>query len=334
MMKLWSDPLAPAVRKSIPTKCCSLEHIARARKTCEQLDMPFYLHDCSDRFKESVVDPFLAAYEKGDTPNPCVACNRFLKFGELLKLMKDLQCEKIATGHYARVAETENHIVLKQAVDEEKDQSYYLSLLTQEQLRSVLFPLGNLQKQEVFTLAKRFGVQLGEHYRESQDLCFFPEDKPEAFLKRYLPPSKEGPIEDEHGTVLGTHQGLPYSTIGQRRLGFGGQRIPLYVQRKDAPRNALIVATDGRDKSSFVIIDPPQWVSGSAPTTSEFEVRVHSLGHRHAGVLAQEEASWIFRFQRPVRGASPGQVLVLYNGDEVLGGARITGHTPATSTVA
>ena len=189
MMKLWVDPLAPEVRRAIPSKCCSVEHINRARAVCKDLDIPFYVLNIEEEFKREVVDPFLKNYEEGKTPNPCIECNRNIKFGTLLKKMEEFGCEKLATGHYARVAEEKQsdgsvRYLLLEAEDATKDQSYYLYGLSQEQLSKVMFPLGGLQKSETYALAEHFNVPMTDHYHESQDLCFFPEKDPSAFLSR------------------------------------------------------------------------------------------------------------------------------------------------------
>src|SRR3989338_4874651 len=177
---LWSDPLAPALAQILPSKCCNTQTAARTRQVADTLRIPLHIVDLEEEFKRSVVDPFLDGYKNGLTPNPCIRCNREIKFGKLLELANQFGCEKMATGHYARIAVEqvsggeERHVLLE-AVDAAKDQSYYLYGLTQEQLSRVLFPLGGMQKKEVYALAKHFGVPFDSAYRESQDLCFFPE---------------------------------------------------------------------------------------------------------------------------------------------------------------
>lgn len=324
MMKLWMDPLAPEVRRSIPTKCCSVEHIQRARNVCNDLGIPFYLVNLEDEFKEYVVDPFLESYAKGGTPNPCIACNRYIKFGMLLKKAAELGCDKIATGHYARISQDETGTChLLQAADAEKDQSYYLYGLDQAALQKILFPLGEMMKSDVYALAKKYAISIPETYRESQDLCFFPEKEPSAFLERYIPDIQPGDIVDEAGTVVGKHKGLPFYTIGQRKgLGIGGLQIPLHVQRKDPTTNTIYVAQDGADTESELFVDDMRWVA-DAPETSNLQVRISSLGRMHSGKLDTSGDSSRFTFSKPVRGIANDQAIVFYQGDEVLGGGRI-----------
>lgn len=338
MMKLWVDPLAPEVRRAIPSKCCSVEHIARARKVCEDLDIPFYLINLEDEFKEKVVDPFLADYARGDTPNPCIECNRTIKFGKLIEKADELGCEMIATGHYARKESKESKedkedkeynalhtFRLLEAVDTTKDQSYYLYALDQETLKRVIFPLGDKLKSDVYELAKDFSVPYTESYHESQDLCFYPEKDPHAFLGRHLTNIQEGDIITDEGEKVGTHKGLPYYTIGQRKgLGIGGLQIPLHVKRKDTQSNTLVVAEEGKDKSDQLHLTDLRWVAWQ-PEGTEFicEARVSSLGNKYKGTLSFEGSSGTFQFTEPVRGIAAGQALVLYDEEQILGGGRI-----------
>lgn len=326
---LWSDPLAPSLAEILPSKCCNAQTAYRTKQTADTLGIPLHIVDLENEFKEHVVDPFLDGYRKGLTPNPCIRCNREIKFGKLLELADRFGCEKLATGHYARVAEetlpdgTVRRVLLE-AVDARKDQSYYLYGLSQEQLARVLFPLGAMQKQEVFALAKHFGVPFDEEYRESQDLCFFPEKKPEEFLKRYLADALvPGPIVRRDGTVVGTHRGLPLYTIGQRRgLGIGGLAIPLEVVSKNPETNALVVDEQKKTLVPSVSLHDMRWVSWK-PAAGEdvaFECRVRSLSERKHGVLRYEGSVGEFRFDASQPPFAPGQSLVLYRGQEVVGG--------------
>lgn len=326
---LWIDPLAPAIAQILPTKCCTTQNIARAGKTAKALGIPLHIVDLESEFKESVVDSFLAAHRRGLTPNPCIECNRTIKFGKLLTLCRELGCNMLATGHYARTATEKlsdgtERITLLEATDKRKDQSYYLYGLTQEQLRMTLFPLGTMLKTDVYQLAKRFGVPYSDSYRESQDLCFFPEKTPEKFLKRYLQKNiAPGPILRRDGTEVGTHEGLPLYTLGQRRgLGIGGLTIPLEVVEKDVEGNRLIVADRGMESHSEIRLTDLRFVSWMPPeeTPSSFECRTRSLSRRKSGQLTLQKSSAIFRFDTPEGRMSPGQSLVLYRGEEVVGG--------------
>lgn len=330
---LWTDPLAPPLAQVLPSKCCNAQTVARANQVAKDLGIDLHILDLEKTFKEEVVDPFIDGYRKGSTPNPCIECNRNVKFGALLKLMKDLGCEKLATGHYARVAEERNtdgtvrHILLE-ANDLSKDQSYYLYGLNQQQLSQVLFPLGAMQKSEVFELAKQYGIPYDEtSYRESQDLCFFPEKEPEEFLKRYITDAKPGNIKLEDETVVGEHKGIPFYTIGQRKgLGIGGLKIPLYVTKKETDSNTVYVAPKGADLKSELTAKDLKWVAWKPPVNQDIamEARIHSHGRKVQGTLSHNDKTMVFRFNKGLRGIADGQSIVLYKGKEVVGGGVIT----------
>jgi tRNA-specific 2-thiouridylase len=326
---LWTDPLAPALSQVLPSKCCSTQNISRAAAVAKKLDIPLHILDLEKEFKETVVDPFLASHLKGLTPNPCIGCNRTIKFGKLLTMAKELGCDGLATGHYARtafeaMADGSKRTLLLEAIDQSKDQSYYLYGLTQEQLASVFFPLGNMLKSQVYALAQHFQIPLPETYKESQDLCFFPEKTPKAFLRRYLGESlKPGDIVRRDGTILGTHIGLPLYTIGQRRgLGIGGLHIPLEVVEKNIESNQLIVSDKGSENSQSIKIHDLHFISWTPEdnTPNTFDYRVRSLSTRKSGILTKYNttADFLF-FSRSPRQAA-GQSLVLYRGDEIVGG--------------
>ncbi len=326
---LWSDPLAPSIAQILPSKCCNTQTASRARMTAETLDIPYHIVDLENDFREHVVDPFLDGYRNGITPNPCIRCNREIKFGKLLALAKEYECDKMATGHYARVATeqmpdgTERRLLLE-AVDANKDQSYYLYGLTQEQLGNVVFPLGGMLKSDVYALAKKYDVPYDEEYRESQDLCFFPEKHPEEFLKRYLADAiTPGNIVRRDGTVVGSHKGLPLYTVGQRRgLGVGGLKIPLEVVAKSANSNELIVAEKGSELIDHVELSDIRFVSWQPKENEEveFDCRVRSLSAKLRGTLSFSGNRGVFRFKDVQSPVAPGQSLVLLRGEEVVGG--------------
>ncbi len=326
---LWSDPLAPALAQVLPSKCCNPQTAARTQSIAKTLGIPLHIVDLEADFKREVVDPFLVSYREGKTPNPCIRCNRTIKFGRLLALMREFGCERLATGHYARVArermpDGSERAVLLEAVDDRKDQSYYLYGLMQEQLSSVLFPLGGMWKSDVYALAESFGVPFDRHYRESQDLCFFPEKSPEEFLKRHLADALHpGPIVRRDGTVVGTHEGLPLYTPGQRRgLKVGGLRVPLEVVAKDIASNRLIVADKDAERTGEVTLTDLHWISWVPPEGEDarFECRVRSLSARLPGTLTFHGTEGRFRFEDAQPPLAPGQSLVLYRGQEVVGG--------------
>ena len=252
-----------------------------------------------------------------------------MKFGRLLELARELGCDKLETGHYARtalerLADGGERTILLEAEDGAKDQSYYLYGLTQEQLSSVLFPLGSMRKDDVYGLAAAFGVPFDRHYRESQDLCFFPEKTPQAFLKRHLGDSlRPGDIVRRDGRVVGTHQGIGLYTVGQRRgLGIGGLRIPLEVVAKDAESNRLIVEERGVERVRSVRLHDVRWISWSPNRSEEveFDCRLRSLSARLPGRYREDPDGSIFTFHDPQPPQAAGQSLVFYRGAEVMGG--------------
>ncbi len=330
---LWSDPLAPAMAQILPSKCCNAQTAARTKYVADSLSIPFHVIDLEQEFKQNVVDPYLDGHRKGLTPNPCIGCNRTIKFGKLLQLAQEFGCEKLATGHYTRVARerlndgTERHLLLE-AIDAEKDQSYYLYGLTQGALAKVLFPLGTMRKEEVFALAKHYGVPFDDYYRESQDLCFFPEKSPQEFLKRHLGTDLQaGEIVRRDGTVVGHHDGLPLYTVGQRRgLGIGGLKVPLEVVSKDTQHNRLIVAEKESETLSSVSLTDLHWVSWNPEPSiqTSFEYRTRSLSQRKHGTLKYEGTEGTFTFGGPEHPQAYGQSLVLYRGEEIVGGGVMT----------
>lgn len=328
---LWTDPLAPAIAQILPSKCCNAQTASRTKYVADSLNIPLHILDLEDEFKRGVVDPFLEGYREGKTPNPCIGCNRNIKFGRLLELMHELGCDKLATGHYARVVKeelsdgTDRHLLLE-AVDQTKDQSYYLYGLDQSQLSKVLFPLGGMQKSDVFAFANEFGVPYDEQYKESQDLCFFPEKTPTDFLSRHLSDAiTPGVIQRRDGTVVGTHKGLPLYTIGQRRgLGIGGLSIPLEVVEKRPEENTLVVAEQGSEQVDSIRLHSVRFVSWQPEQEESFECRVRSLSPRLRGTLRRiRDDQAEFSFESPVSPLAEGQSLVLYRGDEVVGGGVI-----------
>jgi tRNA-specific 2-thiouridylase len=240
MMRLWAE-LNPGEEST--NKCCSLESVHDARRVADQLGIPFYLINVEETFKAQVVDFFIAGYSAGQTPNPCLACNKHIRFDYLLNYARRLGADYLATGHYARLRHLPDGTVhLLKAVDDSKDQSYVLSVMGQAQLRDVLFPVGDYPKREVRAMAAARGLPIASKH-DSMDLCFIADDNHRRFLQDWAATAmRPGPIVDRAGRVYGEHQGLPGYTIGQRKgLGIGGTREPLFVVELDAARNALVV---------------------------------------------------------------------------------------------
>ena len=291
------------------------------------LNMPFYSYDMREEFKSSVIDDFVKEYSEGRTPNPCIVCNRTMKFGALLGKATSLGCEKIVTGHYARVLKDPETglYTLKKGLDESKDQSYVLYHLSQEQLSRLLLPLGNLTKAQVRELAAKAGF-VNAQRPESQDICFVPEGKYAEKIYEYsgkdFPP---GDFVDLDGNVIGTHKGIIHYTIGQhKRLGqaFG---VPRYVCSIDAAGNRIALGGADDVFSSEARIKDCSWISG-APPQEEIECKVrlrYKQKEQLATVRSSGENECIVIFHEPQRAVTPGQAAVFYDEDTVLGGGTI-----------
>lgn len=335
-LRFWNDPLAPCFagkNRFLQNKCCTAEAALDARRVADALKIPFYVMDVAAGFKKAVVDYFLKTYEAGLTPNPCVECNRKIKFGELLSRAVALKADYLATGHYARVAKRAGEYCLFAARDKEKDQSYFLYRLNQRQLKHVLFPLGGFLKSEVRQLAKRFNLPAVIEKKESQGLCFFPEATPSAFLERHLDKVcfKPGPIISVDGRELGVHKGLVLYTVGQRHgLGVGGikgegEGEGWYVIGFNRAKNALLV---GRKKDAFrdfLECGDLHFIDGKPNLGPEFSAGVR-IRHRapiikaHIKIVGEKA---VIKCAKPLFAVSPGQAAVFYRGSRILGGGVI-----------
>ena len=331
-LRFWHEDSVPpnSAQKMPQNKCCDITATQTALQVAKKLNIPFHILNARNAFYRAVVQPFLAAYQVGDTPNPCIACNRQIKFGFFLDTMRELGCDAVATGHYVRNeynAATEEY-ELSMGVDSEKDQSYFLYHLSQEKLAHIVFPLGHMTKPEVRVEAGRMGLFAVQRSKESQGVCFFPEETPAGFLRRNLPPGqvRAGPIVTTTGKQIGTHAGLPLYTRGQRRgVGAGGLPVPHFVVGTDVARNALIIGTEDALRATRVTARDPVWVSGVAPAVGDMvQVRIR---YRMAPVAATireiAEDSVVVDCHMPVRAVTSGQAMVLYDSMRVLGGATI-----------
>ena len=303
----------------------SEKDIADARKACEALGMQHFVADLSDAFARCVVAPFIEAYERGETPNPCVDCNKAIKFGALLDFAKNAGFDLLATGHYARVEASGGRFLLRRAADSTKDQTYMLYSLSQDVLSRVRFPLGDLKKTEVREIAASLGLAAAAR-GDSQDICFLPEGDYAAFIEKN---SKNTPKKGEFrwcdGTVLGTHEGIIRYTVGQRKgLGIAMGR-PVFVLSKSAADNAVVL---GDEKDLFtrrvrvrdINFIPFDTLSGSMHLTAKARYRQSAEPARVEQIGADEI---LVEFEKPQRAISPGQSLVLYDGDYVVGGGKI-----------
>jgi len=295
-----------------------------AQKAAEELGVPIHHVDFSREFGELVLAPFVAAYAAGRTPSPCPLCNRVMKTTLLFQRALQFGCEKLATGHYARVEQAGDEWVLRQAVDRSKDQSYFLFMLTQQILERTLFPLGALSKATVREIAGQEGLSVGLS-AESQELCFIPDGDYRQFLRKHGVQERPGPIVDSSGKVLGRHSGIDVYTVGQRRrLGICGRK-PLYVIRIDPDNDTVVVGTKEQTYSSGFRMTGVNFVRPAHPVSGEeFSVKVRSTARpmpcRVAGVTSD---ALEITFRDPQSAVAPGQAAVLYSGDRLAGGGWI-----------
>ena len=305
--------------------CCSLEDVEDARSVAYRLGMPYYVFNFTREFQEQVVSRFVQAYEMGITPNPCIDCNRCMKFEKLYQRAMILGCRYLVTGHYARIEYDGSRYLLKKAADPGKDQSYVLYSMTQEQLAHILLPLGELRKAQVRQIAAENGFCNAEK-ADSQDICFVPDGDYAGFIERYRGrPSPEGNFLDSSGAVIGQHRGVVHYTVGQRRgLGLSLGK-PMYVTSIDAEKNTVTLGENRELYSSTVIAENFHWISGSIPDrplrcTAKLRYR---QPEQDAVAIPMEDGTIRILFDKPQRAATPGQAAVLYSGDIVLGGGTI-----------
>ena len=307
--------------------CCSLEDSKDARSVAYKLGIPFYVFNFTDDFREKVIGKFIDVYQKGATPNPCIDCNRYLKFDKLLKRALELEHDYVATGHYARneFDESSGRFLLKKGVDEAKDQSYVLYMLTQFQLAHTLFPLGKLRKTEVRTIAGELGfVNAKKH--DSQDICFVPDGDYASFIEKSLDKTfPYGDFVDRDGNVLGTHKGIIRYTIGQRR-GLGlSLKAPLYVLEKDPENNRVVLAPEEYLFSKSLYASDINLIAAEKlerPLRVKAKVR-YKQGEQWATAEQTDDNRLHVEFDFPQRAFARGQAVVLYDGDVVVGGGTI-----------
>jgi len=318
---------APGTLRTGSRGCCSKEDAGDARRVADILDIPFYVWDFADRFKEEVIDDFVESYARGETPNPCVKCNETIKFSALSARALALGFDAVATGHYARLADGR----LRRAVDIDKDQSYVLGVLTAEQLAHALFPIGDTAKPEIRAEAADRGLAVADK-PDSHDICFIPSGDTRAFLGAHIG-VRRGAVVDAAGAVLAEHDGVHGFTIGQRKgLGIGGpgpDGQPRYVTGIDAQTGVVRVGpAEDLDVSTLTGLDPV-FTSGAplrGPVEGVVQVRAH--GGLAEAVVELRDGELVADLRTPLRGVAPGQTMVLYRpdpaGDEVLASATVT----------
>jgi tRNA-uridine 2-sulfurtransferase len=321
---------APGTLRTGSRGCCSKEDAGDARRVADVLEIPFYVWDFADKFKEDVIDDFVSSYARGETPNPCVRCNERIKFSALAARALALGFDAVATGHYARLSGGR----LRRAVDKDKDQSYVLAVLTASQLRHSAFPIGDTPKSQIRAEAASRGLAVADK-PDSHDICFIPSGDTQAFLGARIG-VRRGSVIDQDGAVLATHDGVHGFTVGQRKgLGIAGpgpDGRPRYVTSIDAESGTVMVGSATDLDVSRLTGQQPVFTAGvvpAGPVECAVQVRAHGEAVDAVAELAGDEL--VVRLRTPLRGVAVGQTLVLYrpdaDGDEVLGSATITGSS-------
>lgn len=322
MLRLWSEP-----GKEDTNRCCTPDSMAQARRVAGILDIPFYVIDAKDVFRETVVEYFLSGYAHGETPNPCLVCNQKIRWTFLLNHALALGAEFMATGHYVRIRDSGNgNRELLRAVDHSKDQSYVLHVLKQEQLKHALFPVGDYPKPEIRAIAEKFGLPTASR-KDSQDLCFLAGEDYRNFLQRNTPEIlTAGEIVTADGKVIGQHTGLANYTIGQRKGLNVQSAVPLFVISKSAENNSLIVGIQEELGTTELNVRDVNWMNGEIPNESfRADVKIrYTAKEVPALVIPVGENQTQVRFDTPVRDATAGQAAVFYQDDVLIGGGIIT----------
>lgn len=307
--------------------CCSLKDAEDARQVCLGIGIPHFVYNFTRTFNADVIDRFCRGYLSGQTPNPCIDCNRYVKFAALQQRRHELGYDYVATGHYARISRNDNtgRYELKRGLDANKDQSYVLFHLDQDTLAHMLFPLGELTKPQVRSLAEEHGF-LNAHKAESQDICFVPDGDYASFIEARTGATFEpGPIVNREGRVLGTHAGLIHYTVGQRKgIGVAASE-PLYVFAKNAKRNELVVDTDANTLCTSIEVRDVNFIAReSLPQPERFTVKAHYRQTARAAQVEQIGPTDIrITFEAPQRACAPGQAAVVYDDETVICGGTI-----------
>lgn len=327
-MKTWDYESSGCVGKE--TGCCSIDSIHDARATAVKFGFPHYVLDLRDSFEKKVINNFVEEYLAGRTPNPCVMCNKYIKWEDLLSRADQLGCKYIATGHYANVLEADGRWYLRRGADQEKDQTYVLWSLPQESLCRTIFPLGGLTKPEVREIARANGMDDIAKKSESFDICFIPDNDYRGFLKRRIPGLEEklkgGDFVTREGKVLGKHEGYPFYTVGQRKGLVVAVGHPLYVNKLEPETNRVVLGP--REDLDQTTLKAEQLNLMKYDNISGMHDLRVLIRYHDKGALADVEAcegGLMVRFKKPVQGVTPGQSVVFYEGDDLLGGGIIAG---------
>lgn len=321
-MKLYANEDIGICRSNT---CCSLDDVEDAKSVARRLDMPHHTFNFQYKFKETVIDNFIDCYEHGMTPNPCIECNKYMKFDELYRRGQILGCDKIVTGHYVRIRKCDNGYQLLKGLDSNKDQSYVLYNMTQDELAHTDFPLGELSKDEVRRIAEEHDF-INANKPDSQDICFVPDGDYVGALKRFTGKEyKSGDFVDKDGKVLGSHKGIVGYTIGQRKgLGISAEH-PLYVTELDVDNNRVILGKNDDLFSRDVLVKNINWINPK-DNREEFDCSAkvrYRMSDKPCHVTRIDSNTARIKFEEPQRAITPGQAAVFYDGEVVLGGGTI-----------
>lgn len=326
-MNTWTDDIPAEIRMNEHSGCCSLAAVEDARAVAHRLGIPYYVFNFQGPFAATVIDYFVDEYARGRTPNPCIACNRYVKFAAFLQRARELECRYVATGHYARIgppAAPGGRWRLGKPADRHKDQTYVLYNLSQDALAHTLFPLADYPKPQVRRLARERGLPVHDK-PDSQEICFVYDDDYGRFLQERIPEAiRPGPIVTTGGEVIGTHRGLPLYTVGQRK-GLPAVGRPLYVVALDPQTNTLVVGSDADVQHTLLTADDLNWIGVAhldGPVACTAKIRRMAPEAPCLVTPLGPEAVRV-EFARPQRAPTPGQAIVFYQGDWVLGGGTI-----------
>jgi tRNA-specific 2-thiouridylase len=323
-LNVWPDlPNMPEIQRE--DACCALGAVEDARRVADTLDIPYYVLNFREVFEDKVIKDFVQTYASGQTPNPCIRCNQFIKFDALLVKARQLGAQYVATGHYARIEHGQPNR-LRKAADPQKDQSYVLYVMSQDRLGAAMMPLGDFSKSETRQIAHDLGLQVANK-PESQDICFVPFKRYTEFIELYAPEVLQpGPIVKRDGTVIGEHKGIALHTVGQRRgLGVAAGQ-PLFVTSLEPSTNTVVVGSPDELLKRTCRLEDVNWIVGEPPVEP-----LRALGKARyrsnevaCDIRADGPKTLVVEFEEPQRALTPGQALVLYDGEYVLGGGTIS----------
>ncbi len=310
------------------TGCCSLDSILEAKNLAQKLNFEHIILDIREEFKNIVIENFVKEYLDGRTPNPCVVCNKFIKWGELIKKADELNCKYIATGHYANITYQNNRYILQKGIDENKDQSYFLWTLSQENLKRTLFPVGAFKKEKIKEIAAQKGFQKMTEKRESQEICFIPDNDYRRFLKEYIPNIDnqigEGEYINHEGKILGKHKGYPFYTIGQRKGLNIAMGMPYYVTNIDAQTNRVTIGEKNQLERKNMIMKNLNFIKyDKIPDNFEAIVKIRYKDKGTMAKIINKKDYLEIIFKQPILAITPGQSAVIYEKNDIIVGGII-----------